>query len=213
METKKCVDCGKDKPLSAFRRRNIRCHRCYGDRSRAHQRLKFLEAYGKKCACCSEDDPRFLSLDHVENDGNVERRKYSCQQLYGIARKEGYPSRFQILCYNCNFGKSTNGGICPHLDGITKEDAWKRLEAKLTYIGRKHVVIPDDTKFKSGFDARRMQLNRRNLKPCPFCGEQFGTNEMVRHKREKHAVAMREHQRKCLEFGRGDNSMSLIGLA
>lgn len=27
-----------------------------------------------------------------------------------------YPEGYQVLCYNCNCGKSINNGICPHLD-------------------------------------------------------------------------------------------------
>lgn len=214
MENRTCVDCGKEKPLIAFRRKNIRCHRCYGDRSRAHLRLKFFEAYGKKCACCGQDDPRFLSFDHINNDGSKHRKTYTCQQMYGLARREGYPKdKYQILCFLCNFGKSTNGGVCPHQDGVTKEEAWTRLEAKLTYIGRKHIKIPEHTKFQKGFDSRRMQLGRRVLKPCGYCGQEFGSNEMVRHKREFHSSEFKSKQKECLRLGRGDNSMPLVGLS
>lgn len=26
----------------------------------------------------------------------------------------GFPAEYQILCFNCNIGRSRNGGRCPH---------------------------------------------------------------------------------------------------
>ena len=78
---------------------------------------------GYKCACCGEVEPKFLTLDHINNDGYM-RKKYgkeprAAAQLYGWLRKMGYPDGFQVLCMNCNFGKAQNGGVCPHKKGST----------------------------------------------------------------------------------------------
>lgn len=225
--TKQCMDCGLEKPLSAFRfcyngaaknnrpdyaernpvkARQNRCKKCYGNRERARYRIQFLEAYGGKCHCCGEADPRFLTLDHVQDDGNEERQIYSCQQIYMLAKKQGYPKdKYQIACCNCNFGKSTNGGVCPHKTGLSVADAWEHLRVKYTYIGRAHVELDKNTFFRQGFDAKRMQLNRRVLKPCQYCGKEFGTNEMVRHKRAEHAAEFAAKRKECLAIGQGHN--------
>jgi ABC-type uncharacterized transport system substrate-binding protein len=38
----------------------------------------------------------------------------SATGFYKWLARNGYPSGFQILCMNCNHGKSRNGGVCPH---------------------------------------------------------------------------------------------------
>lgn len=222
-QTKRCLDCGKEKPLKAFRLcfsgktiqsrpdyaernpwglRQNRCIACYSARERAKMKLDFLYALGCKCACCGESDHRFLTLDHVGNDGNRHRREYACHQIYRQARKEGYPpGRYQVLCFNCNMGKSVNGGVCPHKDGISSEEAFRRLEARETYIGRDHVG-PNSGSFTSAPDSRRSGLHRRVLKPCPYCGVMFGTNEMTRHKRAEHKPEMIARRNAILAAGR-----------
>jgi hypothetical protein len=81
---------------------------------------------GYKCACCGETEPKFLTIDHIFNNGAEHRRElggvdgngkgYSNRVLVW-AKQHGYPAGFQVLCMNCNFGKSVNGGICPHKAG------------------------------------------------------------------------------------------------
>ena len=76
-----------------------------------------LEHYGgkyPKCACCGQKEEKFLQVDHINNDGAIDRRT----QGYGssfyrhiISRK--FPKNLQILCANCNQAKSRYG-ICPH---------------------------------------------------------------------------------------------------
>lgn len=224
MELKKrCLDCLEERPLSAFRIsfngisnpnrpdyaeehpervRQNRCMKCYSRRERAKMKLDFLDALGATCICCGEADFRFLTLDHVQNDGNKHREDFKCHQIYRQARKEGYPvAKYQVLCFNCNMGKSTNGGICPHQNGVSKEVAYRQLLNRETYIGRDHVPVATSS-FSGGYDERRMQLNRRALKPCPYCQKEFGTNEMTRHKREFHLDAMRAKRAECLQLGR-----------
>ena len=74
-------------------------------------------AYGGfKCACCGETEELFLTIDHMDNDGNKHRKEIGsgAQRLYAWLRNNGYPDGFQVLCMNCNMGKHRNGGICPH---------------------------------------------------------------------------------------------------
>ena len=73
--------------------------------------------YGGQCACCGEREPLFLEMDHINNDGSHHRRiiGQSASQLYRWLEKNNWPQKeFQLLCCNCNRGRSRNHGICPH---------------------------------------------------------------------------------------------------
>lgn len=73
---------------------------------------------GYRCVCCDEREKLFLSIDHIHNDGNEERRsgKYTATGtgFYQWLRKSGFPPGYQVLCMNCQVGKHKNGGTCPH---------------------------------------------------------------------------------------------------
>ncbi len=112
-----CVQCGKTepKPGSPF------CEVCAGS-ARMHRRnikLAAFDAYGGPiCACCGESTLSFLSLDHINGNGGEHRRSTGTRQcgevFYRLLKKQGYPSGYQVLCMNCNWGRSQNGGNCPH---------------------------------------------------------------------------------------------------
>jgi hypothetical protein len=75
----------------------------------------FLAYGGYRCACCKEDEPIFLTLDHMNNDGNKDRKRIGNGiRLFTLLRRQGYPPGFQVLCFNCNCGRHRNGGVCPH---------------------------------------------------------------------------------------------------
>src|SRR6266852_8334175 len=38
-------------------------------------RKRVLAAYGGKCVCCGETEDSFLSIDHIDGDGNKHRRE------------------------------------------------------------------------------------------------------------------------------------------
>ncbi len=71
---------------------------------------------GYRCACCGETEPKFLTLDHIFNDGNAHRKSMRNRGagIYKWLRDHKYPAGFQILCMNCNHGKALNKGVCPH---------------------------------------------------------------------------------------------------
>jgi len=82
---------------------------------RAQLKQEFLEAYGRKCACCGETTEEFLSLDHVNGGGKAHRdRLKSVGAVYQELKALGWPQDdYRLLCMNCNF--ATRGGkICPH---------------------------------------------------------------------------------------------------
>lgn len=82
------------------------------------------EHYGDKCACCGESIPQFLCLDHIENDGKLQRQLAKNQggvNFYKWLKKNNWPIGLQTLCANCNLGKEICG-ICPHkLYGTSNE--------------------------------------------------------------------------------------------
>lgn len=98
-----------------------------------------IAAYGSKCACCGETEQKFLTIDHVHNDGHMARKNklhpHDTLNFYRWLAKHGFPSDFQLLCMNCNFGKSRNNGVCPHQEGSTtipKGSTTKRSEVPRT---------------------------------------------------------------------------------
>ena len=87
-------------------------------RSRRKLKVDALNAYSKNnpiCVCCKEKEIEFLCLDHIDDDGNKNRKTTGTgNTFYFWLRKNKYPKlRIQLLCYNCNNSKK-NGGICVH---------------------------------------------------------------------------------------------------
>lgn len=83
----------------------------------ADLRHEGIMAYGGyRCACCGETEPKFLTLDHIFNDGSAHRKKIKNRGagIFKWLKDHSYPADFQILCMNCNHGKALNNGICPH---------------------------------------------------------------------------------------------------
>lgn len=88
----------------------------YKREKRTRLRLETLNYYSNglmKCACCGESQERFLTLDHINNDGWKDKKKYG-RSVMDVVKKQGYPSGYQVLCYNCNCGRAHNKGVCPH---------------------------------------------------------------------------------------------------
>lgn len=76
-----------------------------------------LNHYGRTCVCCGESIRMFLTIDHINNDGNKERQQTKTAQydlLAKLIRDGCAPTNRQVLCRNCNWGKHCNNGICPH---------------------------------------------------------------------------------------------------
>jgi hypothetical protein len=137
-----CMTCGRTKPIEEFAvnqgYRLNRCLECQKERNRIKSRdyhsrnveaakvrmkaaraknfQRILDHYGNECACCGETERLFLTVDHINNDGNEHRKKDPTGRatIYRWLINRGFPPGFQILCMNCNQGKHRNGGICPH---------------------------------------------------------------------------------------------------
>lgn len=77
-------------------------------------KIEILTHYGKNgmLLCnwpdCEVIDPDMLSLDHINNDGHIERKNSwsgSGRALYMKLRAKGYPEGFQTLCHNHQWKK------------------------------------------------------------------------------------------------------------
>lgn len=107
-----CVDC-----MAQYRQQHIERIRAQNNASKLKKKIKVMEYYGGRCACCGENILAFLTIDHIANDGGEHRKKISSGSgIYNWLATNNFPPGFQVLCFNCNCGRSVNGGICPHKD-------------------------------------------------------------------------------------------------
>ena len=96
---------------------STRCQECSNKlrKDKRELKLEVFEAYGGVvCACCGETIETFLTIDHINNDGNEHRKKIGRTSVYRWLKKQNFPLGYQVLCFNCNMGKQLNGGVCPH---------------------------------------------------------------------------------------------------
>lgn len=101
-------------PLSEKERRRIH--------AKAHNnkvKRRAMDAYGGVCQCCSESILEFLTLDHINNDGNAHRKTLrgvgSGGVLYSMLERQGWPKGYMTLCMNCNWARHwSRDKRCPH---------------------------------------------------------------------------------------------------
>lgn len=86
---------------------------------RTKLKKQVFDYYGRVCACCGETEESFLTIDHVYNNGAEHRKTIGGGRGTGAAIyldiiNRGFPSDFEIACYNCNCGRAKTGGLCAH---------------------------------------------------------------------------------------------------
>jgi len=115
-----CLRCGKPNDnciiISSYCSLCRERKRETGKISRKERRNAVIEKYGGSCQCCGESNYRFLTIDHINNDGAIDRKEYGGGSNSAFRRLFNSPIRsdLRLLCYNCNFGRAHNGGVCPH---------------------------------------------------------------------------------------------------
>lgn len=127
-----CIHCGKRR----HRINLMSCGRCgkhkyeitkryvdkYPEKVKEYRRKikgEVISKYGGYCKCCKETRVEFLTIDHINSDGAMERKALfgsqsgSSNQWYLKLRREDKRSDLQVLCFNCNVAKFIYGK-CPH---------------------------------------------------------------------------------------------------
>ena|ERR1035437_1191803 len=121
---KTCSKCRVSQPLNDFYKASLGrenkaswckvCHSKIMKQQRLSIRIKVLEAYNNKCACCGETRPEFLTVQHVNGDGATHRKQIGRSSTYTWLVKHNFPSEgFELNCWNCNCAKGLYG-YCPH---------------------------------------------------------------------------------------------------
>jgi hypothetical protein len=74
-----------------------------------------VKAYGGKCECCGESTIEFLTIDHINGDGALHRRRVGKgRKIYKDLIRLGFPKdNYRLLCFNCNIVRGFHG-YCPH---------------------------------------------------------------------------------------------------
>lgn len=95
-----------------------------------------FSAYGNKCACCDEIRREFLTIDHMDGNGCLQRKQrgWSGDRIYIWLRLNKFPDRFQILCMNCNSALG-RFGYCPHRPEMKRPILQNRREYKIIKPG------------------------------------------------------------------------------
>jgi DNA repair exonuclease SbcCD ATPase subunit len=129
-KNKQCKTCGKMLPITAFylvhnRYYRSECKTCFlkvqrgrikswegrnKDRRTDYRkrllhklRIEALRAYGGKCKFCGQDNLKFLTFDHIHNDGAKQKKIHGVTgQFVMWLKRNNYPKDIRVLCWNCN---------------------------------------------------------------------------------------------------------------
>jgi len=106
--------------IKRYRENNKEKIRLIHEKWRKNNKKVVMDHYGNKCSCCDETELKFLTIDHINDDGAKHRRKIgrklTGQDFYRWIIVNKFPKNLQILCFNCNCGRASNDGVCPHKD-------------------------------------------------------------------------------------------------
>lgn len=114
----RCISCLKRAPEAGYVVCGY-CRKAHSDWTKAHRLIWKYEAFamfgGPICVCCGETELEFLSLEHP-NGGGTEFRRRTEETTYRWLRTHNYPKniKLEILCMNCQFGRKSGNGRCPH---------------------------------------------------------------------------------------------------
>jgi hypothetical protein len=97
------------------------CQSCHDNQivrmrdARKRNKILIYNHFGGKCEHCGETDIRVMTLDHVDNDGAIDKKSDSGKKQITTAwyvklvrlinSNKSFPRKLQMLCYNCHFKK------------------------------------------------------------------------------------------------------------
>lgn len=124
---KEAARASKRENMRKYRAANPIKHNALSIEARRRERALLHEMYGHVCARCGFDDKRALTLDHIKNNGNVERAELGERGVYRKAKAKYQPDQYQILCMNCQFIKRIEAKRVnqhrPYDEGALRADA------------------------------------------------------------------------------------------
>jgi hypothetical protein len=115
-----CISCANN--ITKINSQNIK-NKILSSKKRLEIKKIVIDKYGSKCDCCGIFDINYLSIDHVNGNGNKHRKSVGISagvQFYGWLIKNNYPVGFRVLCYNCNYSMG-HLGYCAHKKTINRE--------------------------------------------------------------------------------------------
>jgi hypothetical protein len=106
-------------------------------------KIKAMSVIGRvECTICGESNIKFLTIDHINNDGNEDRRNgfASHGRLYSSIKNGSYPEdslkNLRVLCYNHNFGRRREYLSCSWGDQTYQQRCRTKLyEKALDFFG------------------------------------------------------------------------------
>lgn len=122
--TRRCLTCDSVKSVDEFPKHRkspfgilAHCKPCISNLRSAYSkslyrelRMCVIKEYGGVCALCGFQDERAIHIDHVNNDGFIERRTTRAISLLRKLIRDGFPNTHQLLCANCNAIKAHEAG-------------------------------------------------------------------------------------------------------
>jgi hypothetical protein len=135
LEKAKQYELQKYKSMKEGQRKKI-----YANRKRRHEKFRkdALDKLGGKCVICGFSDYRALQIDHIDGNGQTDRKNLS-HLGFGTLKYFSYivehPDKYQVLCANCNWIKryeknETRGkSKTLHVDLISQKqiELWEQL--------------------------------------------------------------------------------------
>ena len=111
-----------------------------------------IAVLGGKCVWCGEFEKEFLTIDHVDNDGNSERKFGSIGWKRKILDGKSDISKYRVLCHNCNLGRYRLDPVHHYADRLLAG-----REKKCPVCG----VLKDESLFRSGHSRKCLECDRR----------------------------------------------------
>lgn len=93
----------KTELMRQYRQADPEKHRKQSREAKARLKERLFEMYGHVCVVCGFADKRALTLDHINQNGNEERKLLGERGVYIRALQEYRPDEYRTLCMNCQF--------------------------------------------------------------------------------------------------------------